>query len=225
MIEVSWPLSTVPTREKVKCRIWLFNRGRFFFSSMANSYNTRHQVKEDHSGKWSKVDREKTTTEGLCERTICYIFLSLLISGFSDQFSLNRRQPNTQPFIFLTQWHHKTTLAPWNIAFSLQTLLKQQRNKTMHQLLCSNQHIPACPTLKNPHLSHELAVTGHNSPGSLISFNLPPHWLITSYSYSCREQRTSSVQSSLIIVIAAHLVAFDTLHLLASKRVALDNTH
>ncbi len=108
MIEVSWPLSTVPTREKVKCRIWLFNRGRFFFSSMANSYNTRHQVKEDHSGKWSKVDREKTTTEGLCERTICYIFLSLLISGFSDQFSL--KQAATQHSAI----HFPYTVTPQN---------------------------------------------------------------------------------------------------------------
>lgn len=59
MMEVSWPLSTVPTREKVKCRIWLFNRGRFFFSNMANSYNRRRSVKEDLSGKLSKADREK----------------------------------------------------------------------------------------------------------------------------------------------------------------------
>lgn len=59
MIEVSWPLSTVPTREKVKCRIWLFNRGRFFFSNMANSYNRRRSVKEDLSSKLSKADRKK----------------------------------------------------------------------------------------------------------------------------------------------------------------------
>lgn len=59
MMEVSWPLSTVPTKEKVKCRIWLFNRGRFFFSNMANSYNRRRSVKEDLSGKLSKADRKK----------------------------------------------------------------------------------------------------------------------------------------------------------------------
>jgi len=50
MMEVSWPLSTVPTREKVKCRIWLFNRGRFFFSNIANSYNRKRSVKGDLSG-------------------------------------------------------------------------------------------------------------------------------------------------------------------------------
>ncbi len=147
---------------------------------------------------------------------ICYIFLSLLISGFSDQFSLKQAATQHSAIHFPYTVTPQSTLAQRNTAFSLQTLLKQQRNKTWHHLLCSNQYIPACPTLKNPHLSHQLAVTGHNSPGSLLSFNLPPHWLITSYSYSCREQRTSSVQSSLIIVIAAHLVAFDTLHLLAS---------
>lgn len=38
MMEVSWPLSTVPTKEKVRCRIWLFSSERFFFNSMASNY-------------------------------------------------------------------------------------------------------------------------------------------------------------------------------------------
>lgn len=37
-----------------------------------------------------KLIGKKTTTEGLCERMIYYIFLSLLVSGFSDQFSLKQ---------------------------------------------------------------------------------------------------------------------------------------
>lgn len=215
-MEVSWPLSTVPTSEKVKCRIWLFNRGRFFFSNMANSYNRRRSVKEDLSSKLSKADGEKTTkTEGLCKRMICYIFISLLISGgFSDPISLKQAATQHSAIHFPYTVTPQSTLALWNIAFSTQTPLKQQRNKTMHHLLCLNQHIPACPTLTNPHLSHHLAVTGHNSPGSLLAFNLPPHWLITSYSYSCRGHPQFKVHR--VIVIAAHLVAFDTLHLLAS---------
>lgn len=38
MMEVSWPLSTVPTKEKVRCRMWLLSSERFFFSSMASNY-------------------------------------------------------------------------------------------------------------------------------------------------------------------------------------------
>lgn len=38
MMDVSWPLSTVPTKEKVRCRMWLFSSERFFFSSMASNY-------------------------------------------------------------------------------------------------------------------------------------------------------------------------------------------
>lgn len=37
MMEVSWPLSTVPTREKVRWRMWLLSSERFFFSSIASS--------------------------------------------------------------------------------------------------------------------------------------------------------------------------------------------
>lgn len=37
MMEVSWPLSTVPTKEKVRWRMWLLSSERFFFSSMASS--------------------------------------------------------------------------------------------------------------------------------------------------------------------------------------------
>lgn len=37
MMAVSWPLSTVPTKEKVRWRMWLLSSERFFFSSMASN--------------------------------------------------------------------------------------------------------------------------------------------------------------------------------------------
>lgn len=39
IIDVSWPLSTVPTKEKVKWRMWLFSRERFFFNNIASNWN------------------------------------------------------------------------------------------------------------------------------------------------------------------------------------------
>ena len=43
MDDVSRPLSSVPTRENVKCRMWLFSRCRFFLNSIARICDNEHQ--------------------------------------------------------------------------------------------------------------------------------------------------------------------------------------
>ncbi len=46
MTVLSRPLSTVPTREKVKWRMWLFNRWRFFLNNIANVWNDGNSTDE-----------------------------------------------------------------------------------------------------------------------------------------------------------------------------------
>lgn len=46
IMAVSWPLSTVPTKEKVRWRMWLLSSERFFFSSIARSCETVRKMFE-----------------------------------------------------------------------------------------------------------------------------------------------------------------------------------
>lgn len=57
IMEVSWPLSTVPTREKVRWRMWLLRRERRFLSSMASSWWTETEQAADRSAVWSSHPR------------------------------------------------------------------------------------------------------------------------------------------------------------------------
>lgn len=46
MQELSFPLSMVPTREKVRCRMWLFNNCCFFLYNIAKTWKNTKVIKK-----------------------------------------------------------------------------------------------------------------------------------------------------------------------------------
>ena len=76
MEEVSRPLSSVPTRENVRCRMWLLSRCRFFLNSIARVYRQHQQPLSTVS---VDVESQMLHTDQKQINTTCHTQLLLLL--------------------------------------------------------------------------------------------------------------------------------------------------